>query len=113
MQRGIKLHMKFCYGFVSGQSFSINCISHISAELKYVAENYRSRLVNLCLALPCVPARINIRGSDLSSGQELVPYLPPVPPRGVGYQRMVFVLYNQADLIEDKEADQYRVKDAL
>lgn len=55
----------------------------------------------------------NIRGSDLSSGQELVPYLPPVPPRGVGYQRMVFVLYSQAGPIEDKEADQYRVKDAL
>lgn len=46
--------MKHCYGIVSGQSFSINCISHIFADVKYVAENDHSRLLNLCLALcPC------------------------------------------------------------
>ncbi|XP_018022117.1 39S ribosomal protein L38, mitochondrial, partial [Hyalella azteca] len=38
----------------------------------------------------------NIHGNDLSSGTEVVPYLPPVPPKGVGYQRMVFVLYRQS-----------------
>ena len=44
--------------------------------------------------------RSNIRGSDVSSGDVVVPYLPPVPPRGVGYQRMVFVLYKQTQPIQ-------------
>jgi len=41
----------------------------------------------------------NIKGGDLSTGSTLVPYLPPCPPRGVGYQRMVFVLFRQEGAI--------------
>ncbi|EDW48848.1 39S ribosomal protein L38, mitochondrial [Drosophila sechellia] len=37
----------------------------------------------------------NIPNGKVSEGQVLAEYLPPFPPRGVGYQRMVFVLYKQ------------------
>ncbi|EDV30062.1 uncharacterized protein Dana_GF15958 [Drosophila ananassae] len=37
----------------------------------------------------------NIPNGQVKEGQVLAEYLPPFPPRGVGYQRMVFVLYKQ------------------
>ncbi|KAH8266571.1 hypothetical protein KR018_008062 [Drosophila ironensis] len=37
----------------------------------------------------------NIPNGKVEEGQVLAEYLPPFPPRGVGYQRMVFVLYKQ------------------
>ncbi|XP_017484222.1 PREDICTED: 39S ribosomal protein L38, mitochondrial [Rhagoletis zephyria] len=37
----------------------------------------------------------NIPNGDVKKGEVLVDYLPPFPPKGVGYQRMIFVLYKQ------------------
>jgi len=37
----------------------------------------------------------NIPGSAVARGDTLVPHLPPCPPRGVGYQRLVFLLFRQ------------------
>lgn len=37
----------------------------------------------------------NIKGSDISSGEELCNYLQPFPPFGTGYFRYIFVLYKQ------------------
>lgn len=42
----------------------------------------------------------NIRGSSVSSGTPVVPYLPPFPMRGFGPLRYVFVLYKQNALID-------------
>jgi len=42
----------------------------------------------------------NIKGSDLSSGQELFNYLQPFPPHGTGYHRYAFVLYKQDQHID-------------
>ncbi|XP_051864450.1 39S ribosomal protein L38, mitochondrial isoform X2 [Drosophila albomicans] len=37
----------------------------------------------------------NIPNGKLNEGEVLADYLPPFPPKGVGYQRLVFVLYKQ------------------
>lgn len=37
----------------------------------------------------------NIRGNMVQEGQEIIDYLKPFPPRGIGYFRYVFVLYKQ------------------
>ncbi|KAH8373177.1 hypothetical protein KR009_000106 [Drosophila setifemur] len=37
----------------------------------------------------------NIPNGKVNEGEVLAEYLPPFPPRGVGYQRIVFVLYKQ------------------
>ncbi|CAH0392229.1 unnamed protein product [Bemisia tabaci] len=42
----------------------------------------------------------NIPGNNLSKGKEIFSYLRPFPPKGTGYQRLVFILYKQ-----DKEID--------
>jgi len=42
----------------------------------------------------------NIQGSDISSGDELVSYLPPFPPYGTGYHRYVFVMYKQEQTLD-------------
>ena len=42
----------------------------------------------------------NIRGSSVSSGTSIVPYLPPFPMRGFGPLRYIFVLYKQDSLID-------------
>lgn len=42
----------------------------------------------------------NIPNGDLSKGEQIVPYLQPIPPKGTGYHRFVFVLYKQ-----DKKLD--------
>ncbi|XP_064122750.1 large ribosomal subunit protein mL38-like isoform X1 [Macrobrachium nipponense] len=42
----------------------------------------------------------NIPGGDVSKGDVICDYLQPFPPRGVGYQRMVFLLYKQESTID-------------
>ncbi|KAH8314573.1 hypothetical protein KR074_002592 [Drosophila pseudoananassae] len=42
----------------------------------------------------------NIPNGQVKEGQVLAEYLPPFPPRGVGYQRMVFVLYKQESRLD-------------
>lgn len=37
----------------------------------------------------------NIPGADISKGEIIYNYLQPFPPRGVGFQRLVFILYKQ------------------
>ena len=39
----------------------------------------------------------NIPGNNVSEGEELSSYLQPFPPRGVGFQRLVFLLFKQSD----------------
>ena len=53
----------------------------------------------------------NIKGSDISSGETLVPYMQPFTPRGVGYQRMVFVLYRQTRELSSDEMQHLRLAD--
>lgn len=42
----------------------------------------------------------NIKGSNLKSGDEIFPYLQPIPVKGTGYQRMVFILYKQGQAMD-------------
>lgn len=42
----------------------------------------------------------NIRGGDISTGDEVVSYLPPFPPYGTGYHRHAFVMYRQDQAID-------------
>ncbi|XP_064555251.1 large ribosomal subunit protein mL38 [Drosophila montana] len=42
----------------------------------------------------------NIPNGKVGEGDVLADYLPPFPPRGVGYQRMVFVLYKQQSRLD-------------
>ncbi|XP_046388291.1 39S ribosomal protein L38, mitochondrial [Ischnura elegans] len=42
----------------------------------------------------------NIPASDLSKGEVIFSYLQPFPPKGVGYQRCIFVLYKQEKRID-------------
>jgi large subunit ribosomal protein L38 len=53
-------------------------------------------------------SRFNIPGSDVAKGEMVVPYLQPVPPKGVGYQRHVFLLFKQDKLLD---FSQYKVND--
>lgn len=39
--------------------------------------------------------RSNIPNGDVQKGDVIVNYLPPFPPKGIGYQRFVFILYKQ------------------
>lgn len=50
----------------------------------------------------------NIPNGDISKGELIVPYLQPIPPKGSGYHRHVFILYKQ-----DKKIDlnSYKVTD--
>jgi large subunit ribosomal protein L38 len=50
----------------------------------------------------------NIPKGDISKGDQIVPYLQPIPFKGTGYHRYVFVLYKQdkkLDLSEFKVSD--------
>ncbi|KAI8034193.1 39S ribosomal protein L38, mitochondrial [Drosophila gunungcola] len=51
----------------------------------------------------------NIPNGKVADGQVLAEYLPPFPPRGVGYQRMVFVLYKQQQRLD---LGSYQINDA-
>ncbi|TDG41600.1 hypothetical protein AWZ03_011977 [Drosophila navojoa] len=42
----------------------------------------------------------NIPNGKIVEGEVLADYLPPFPPRGLGYQRMVFVLYKQESRLD-------------
>ncbi|VVC32558.1 Phosphatidylethanolamine-binding protein [Cinara cedri] len=41
----------------------------------------------------------NIPGGDISKGETIFNYLQPFPAKGTGYQRMVFILYQQSSEI--------------
>lgn len=42
----------------------------------------------------------NIPGNNLEKGETLVQYLQPIPPKGTGYHRYVFVLYKQEKKVD-------------
>lgn len=42
----------------------------------------------------------NIPGGDVNKGEIVYDYLQPFPPKGVGFQRLVFVLYKQDQKID-------------
>ncbi|XP_015188690.1 PREDICTED: 39S ribosomal protein L38, mitochondrial [Polistes dominula] len=42
----------------------------------------------------------NIPGNDIAKGEQLVNYLRPIPSRGIGYCRYIFVLYKQEKRID-------------
>lgn len=54
----------------------------------------------LKLTLFFLTSSANIPNGKVAEGQVLAEYLPPFPPRGVGYQRMVFVLYKQQSRLD-------------
>ncbi|KAI4498028.1 hypothetical protein M0802_006852 [Mischocyttarus mexicanus] len=47
----------------------------------------------------------NIPGNDIAKGEQLIDYLRPIPSRGIGYCRYIFVLYKQ-----DKRIDYTKYK---
>lgn len=47
----------------------------------------------------------NIPGNDIAKGEQLIDYLRPIPARGLGYCRYIFVLYKQ-----DKHIDYTKYK---
>lgn len=61
-------------------------------------EELSTNLLKLTLSL--IPSSANIPNGKVAEGQVLAEYLPPFPPRGVGYQRMVFVLYKQQSRLD-------------
>ncbi|XP_021965109.1 protein D2 [Folsomia candida] len=42
---------------------------------------------------------INVKGGNVTRGEEVVPYGPPGPPPGLGAHRYVFLVYEQPELI--------------
>lgn len=44
--------------------------------------------------------RSNIPNGDVSKGETIVPYLQPLPFKGTGYHRAVFVLYKQNEKVD-------------
>lgn len=44
--------------------------------------------------------RGNIPGGDVSNGETVFNYLQPFPAKGTGYQRMIFILYQQSNVID-------------
>lgn len=68
----------------------------------------KEKLYTLIMCDPDAPSRanptfreayhwgvINIPGSDISSGKEIVEYIGSGPPKGTGLHRYVFVVYEQ------------------
>ncbi|XP_016845931.1 39S ribosomal protein L38, mitochondrial [Nasonia vitripennis] len=45
----------------------------------------------------------NIPGNDVAKGEQLVDYLRPIPPKGIGFCRYIFVLYKQDKKIDFSE----------
>lgn len=43
----------------------------------------------------CFVSSGNIPNGDVQKGDVIMSYLPPFPPKGIGYQRFIFVLYKQ------------------
>ncbi|ESO03627.1 hypothetical protein HELRODRAFT_80148, partial [Helobdella robusta] len=48
---------------------------------------------------------VNIPGNDLSKGQTLVKYMPPITPMGTGYHRNVFILFKQNNVDDFKSVN--------
>lgn len=42
----------------------------------------------------------NIPGNDISAGDEYCTYLQPFPPKGVGFQRLTFILFKQSQKLD-------------
>ncbi|XP_018576747.1 39S ribosomal protein L38, mitochondrial [Anoplophora glabripennis] len=42
----------------------------------------------------------NIPGNKVEEGETIMEYLQPFPPKGIGYQRLVFVLYKQTKRLD-------------
>lgn len=55
--------------------------------------SFQSDLIFLCPSA-------NIPNGKVAEGEVLAEYLPPFPPKGVGYQRVVFVLYKQQSRLD-------------
>lgn len=47
--------------------------------------------------------RANIPNGDLTKGDKLIPYLQPIPPKGTGFHRHIFVLYKQEKRLDMSE----------
>ncbi|XP_058793180.1 large ribosomal subunit protein mL38 [Phymastichus coffea] len=45
----------------------------------------------------------NIPGNDVSKGEEIIDYLRPIPAKGIGFCRYIFVLYKQDKKIDFSE----------
>ncbi|KAJ8664715.1 hypothetical protein QAD02_006377 [Eretmocerus hayati] len=45
----------------------------------------------------------NIPGNDISKGEQIIDYLRPIPPQGIGFCRYIFVLYKQDKRIDFSE----------
>lgn len=52
--------------------------------------------------------RSNIPDGNVSKGETIVPYLQPIPPKGTGYHRFIFVLYKQEKPLK---LDEMKVKE--
>lgn len=52
----------------------------------------------------------NIPNGELSKGEMLTEYLPPFPPKGIGFQRFIFVLYRQTEKIDFGDSFAYKLK---
>ena len=76
--------------FSSGDSESLWCLVMTGLDSHFTSEH--DQYLHWMVA--------NIRGSDLSSGQEICKYLQPFPPYGTGYHRYSFVLYRQEQQID-------------
>lgn len=79
--------------------------------MEYEAD--KEKLYTLIMSDPDAPSRaepkfreffhwgvINIPGSDISAGREIVGFIGSGPPRGTGLHRYVFVVYEQSGLID-------------
>ena len=42
----------------------------------------------------------NIPGNDIAKGEEIMNYIQPFPPKGIGSQRLVFILYKQEKVLD-------------
>lgn len=42
----------------------------------------------------------NIKGGDIKSGETIIDYMQPIPARGTGMHRMVFILFKQNQEID-------------
>eukprot|EP00741_Cyanophora_paradoxa_P016901 tig00020943_g16322.t1 len=51
---------------------------------------------------------VNVRGSDLSTGDVLTQYAGPTPPEGTGPHRYVFALFEQAGRLEGVQLPESR-----
>ena len=53
--------------------------------------------------IPRFSFRGNIPGNKVEQGERIIDYLRPIPARGVGYYRYVFILYKQTRRLDYTE----------